>query len=111
MNATRLDALESILPHGADHGTTVRFLHGHLGWHERTVRRAMRELRKDRHIPVVALTRPNGVFIADPADLALLKRTRTSLHSRAMKVLVLVTDMDQIIADIEMTPDLLDVVD
>jgi|LSQX01.2.fsa_nt_gb hypothetical protein len=109
MSPSELDALYLALPIGAGNGTTIRKLSRLLEWSERRVRQGIQELRRDRHIPVVALTVTNGVFVATGPDLGALKRTRDSLRSRAMSELVTVRELDMVIADFEWSPTLFEV--
>jgi len=106
MTPSELTALHLALPTGADQGTSVKALATALGWNEPRVRRGFQLLRRDRHIPVVALPIAGGVFVATDDDLADLKRTREGLHSRAINLLVTCRDLDEMIADSEWSPTL-----
>lgn len=106
MTSTELDTLHLALPYCLENGTSIPALCRMLGWSDRKVRQGIQELRRERHIPVVALTKPNGVFIATKADLDALRRTRDSLRSRAMSELVTVREMDMAIADLAWSPTL-----
>ena len=106
LSSAELDALELALPVGAANGTNVRRLETALGWNERKVRQGMQQLRRERHVGVVALTRPGGVFIATEADVKDLRRTYDSLHSRAMNNLVTCRELMLVIEDFEWSPTL-----
>lgn len=114
MTPAGLDALALALPVGRDHGTSQKALARKLGWfygtsgrpNTRKVQEGFLALRRERHLPVVAISRPNGCYIATPDDLDELKRTRNGLRSRAMSELVTVKEMDMVIADIEFSPTL-----
>lgn len=112
MDAADLTALELALPVGAEHGTTEAALAQALGWPDtRKVREGIQELRRGapgrRSLAIVALTKPGGVYVLpDGADISGLKRTRDSLRSRAMSLLVTVHDLDLLIADREWQPTL-----
>jgi hypothetical protein len=107
MTAADLHALHLALPVGIENGTTQADLAAQLGWDTRKVQEGFLELRREHHVPVVALTCHNGCFIArkgDKADLAAIKRTRNSMNSRAMSLHVTVRDLDEVIADLEWSP-------
>lgn len=106
MTSDELDTLHLALPVGSDNGTTVARLSHQLEWHERRVRQGIQELRRERHVAVVALTKPGGVFIATEDDIEALEHTRNSLRSRAMSQLVTVRDLDEILADFRWSPTL-----
>ena len=106
LSPAELDALELALPVGAANGTNVAQIETALGWHERKVRQGMQQLRRERHVGVVALTRPGGVFIATEADVKDLQRTHDSLRSRAMSELVTCRDLQEIVDDLLWSPSL-----
>lgn len=106
LSSSELDALQLALPVGSANGTNVRRLETALGWNERKVRQGMQQLRRERHVPVVALTKPGGVFIATEADVKDLRRTYDSLHSRAMNNLVTCRELLLVIEDFEWSPTL-----
>lgn len=107
MTPAELDTLELAIPTNPDEGTNVSALAHALRWDERKVRQGFQELRRERRVAVVALPKPNGVYVLpEGADLADLEHTRNSLHSRAMSLLVTVQDLDQLIADREWSPTL-----
>ena len=108
MTSAELDTLYLALPMGAGNGTTMRKLARLLGWPERRVRRGVQELRRERHIPVVALPVTDGVYLATPRELDALKQTRDGLRSRAMNELVTVRELDMVIADFVWSPTLFD---
>ena len=112
MSPADLDALALALPIGRDHGTSQRALARRLGWHygtsgrpnTRKVQEGFLALRRERHLPVVAISRPNGCYVATKADLDELVHTRNGLHSRAMSLHVTIRDLDEVIADMSWTP-------
>lgn len=112
MTPSDLDALTLALPIGREHGTSQQALARSLGWYcgtsgrpnTRKVQDGFLLLRRERHLPVVAISRPNGCYVATKADLDELKRTRNGLHSRAMSELVTVKEMNLVIADLEWCP-------
>jgi hypothetical protein len=106
LTPAELDALELILPLGSENGTSQRTLSATLGWDAkgRKVRQGFQQLRRDRHVKVVALTTDKGCFIARDEDLDALKHNADAMHSRAMSVLVTEKDLREMIADIEWNP-------
>jgi hypothetical protein len=107
MDAQELHSLDRALPRGAANGTSIPALAYELEWDERKVRAGIQELRRDRHVAVATLPRPNGVFVVTSCeDLDELRRSRDGLRSRAMSLLVTVRDLDEVIADIAYSPTL-----
>ena len=107
MEAAELTRLDHALPRGADNGTSIPALAYELEWDERRVRAGIQELRRDRHVAVATLPRPNGVFVVTScAELDELRRSRDGLRSRAMSLLVTVRDLDEVIAGIAYSPTL-----
>lgn len=107
MTTIDLDTLANAIPRGADNGTSIPALAYELEWPERTVRQGIQDLRRERHLAVATLPRPNGVFVVTScAELDELRRSRNGLHSRAMSLLVTVRDIDQAIDEISFSPTL-----
>lgn len=108
LTEAELDALELVLPVGGRNGTNQPALSAALGWDRlgRKVRQGFQQLRRDRHIRVVALTTTNGCYVALDEDVKELERTADAMHSRAMSALATEKDLRQMIADIRFSPTL-----
>jgi hypothetical protein len=101
------DDLLAILPEDEAHATNARLLGERLEIDEREVRDLLRALvaRRDPDCVVIALPRPNGIWLG---NLAELKRVRKQLISRFLKLKARINDVEFLMERLGWEPSLLD---